>query len=182
MFYVRKIPANESLTKPYQYFAIEPKRTPYYNPAKPEDALTEARRAIEINPDSFLPWFFSGEIALRLGRLAESKQALTEALRRAPRHYASMYNLGIIAYEEKQYSEAERWFLQARNSEMNDNMQARICYLLAVTISKVPGRTQEALRWAQQALRHQPGWKDAEELIRELGQGSGANEPAPLSR
>jgi len=168
LLYVRKTDTHRSLIKAFQYKAIDPKKNPYFNPAKPELALQEARRAAEIAPDSFLPWFFIGELLLHQHRTAEAERALAKVLKRAPRHVGALYNLGVIAHQEKRFKKAEHFFRAAIKSQNQGKIYARTCYMLALTLKQSPRRRQEALHWAKRALNTLPAWKAAEILVREL--------------
>jgi tetratricopeptide (TPR) repeat protein len=166
--YVRKTEAHKSLTVPFQYFAIDPKRNPYFNPAVPEMALQEAQRAAEISPNSFLPWFFVGELHLQLKQPEKAKRAFAEVLKRAPKHIASMYNLGVIALQEKRLETAENYFLASLKLYSSDKQMARTYYMLAITLKENPKRRREARSWAKRALKLLPSWKEAQALVNEL--------------
>ena len=166
--YVRKTESHKSLIVPFQYFNIDPKRNPYFNPASPKKALREARRAAEIAPDSFLPWFFIGELQLHLKQPEKAKQAFAEVLKRAPQHIASLYNLGVISLQEKRLETAENYFRASLKIASSDKQMARTYYMLAITLKDAPNRRKEARTWAKRSLKRLPAWKDAQALVQAL--------------
>ncbi|MBN1595260.1 tetratricopeptide repeat protein [candidate division FCPU426 bacterium] len=166
--YVRKSKDNQSLLEPFQYFAVDPKHNPYFNPGNPELALQESRRAAEINPDSFLPWFFAAELSLRLGRKTEAHNYFMEVLKRAPGHVGSLHNLGVMAWQEQNYHDAERYLRKVLKHPVSPQLAGRSCYMLALVVKMDRSRKKEAIAWARRALKNIPGWKEAEALLQEL--------------
>ena len=60
------------------------------------DAMTEAQRAAEANPEDPSTARELGEILLAAGRLPEAETAVREALARNPRDLGAEYVLGVI--------------------------------------------------------------------------------------
>jgi hypothetical protein len=84
LLYVRNPGLNQQLIRDFAFFAVDPRHTPYFNPDLQAQALEEIRRAQTQAPDSFLPYFFEGDLALRQGALAASRGALERARALAP--------------------------------------------------------------------------------------------------
>ncbi|MCD4812261.1 tetratricopeptide repeat protein [bacterium] len=170
LLYVRKDPQNDSLLKFFQYYAIDPKKSPYFNPARPVLALQEAKRAAEITSQAFLPRFFMGELYLKTNDPKLAEQAFQAVIDRAPNHSGAWYNLGVLALQNKQYQNAEQMFRKALKHfpRGRNKMFARTAYMLAETIKSDPHRRREAYQWAQKALKAWPAWMDAIQLIHEL--------------
>jgi len=169
LIYARRGIENRSVIAPFQYQALDPKKSPYFNPARPEAALQEARRAAEISPQAFLPAFFVGELALRAGQATAARQAFEMVLKKAPRHAGALFNLGLIAKQDQKLETAEHYFRAAlRSVPRSGALYGRVCYLLAETLKESPPRRREALRWARRARQALPQWPEAGKLVREL--------------
>lgn len=60
------------------------------------EAVTEAQRAVEANPEDPATWRELGEMLLSADRLAEAEAALREAKTRNPRDVGTEYVLGVV--------------------------------------------------------------------------------------
>jgi len=168
LLYLRRTEANATLIGRYGYQAVDPKRTPYFNPNRPDLALLEVLRAKDLAPRSFLPRFFEGDLHLRFSRLAESRKALQSALNLAPGHAASYLNLGLIAQRENRPEEAERLFHRVLDLEAEPILTALACYQLSTLMTQDPLRRNQALVWAQRAVKAAPEWEQSRKLLAEL--------------
>jgi hypothetical protein len=168
LLYIRRSETNRTLVNQFEYRAVDPKRSPYFDPEKPELALQEIRRAVQTAPDSFLPHYFEGEMNMQKGELRKANQSFQQALALAPGHVATHYNLGHLAYREKKFDQAEQHFRTALRILRPGTMYAKTCFFLGLTQSQDPMRRNEALRWAKKALKFLPDWKPAQDLVRQL--------------
>jgi tetratricopeptide (TPR) repeat protein len=166
--YVRRQGANQALADRYGYYALDPKRVPYYDPARAEQALAEAQRAQSEAPQSFLPYFFTGDLNLRLGRAAPSREALLQAIHLAPAHAASYLDLGLLARQTRRPEEAERCFRRVIALRDDRTLYALACQQLGALLAENPARRAEAKHWAQAALRTLPDFPAARQLLADL--------------
>jgi Tfp pilus assembly protein PilF len=119
--------------------------------------------------------FDNAETLFALGnlRLAQNNPAAAESFYRAvldldPKHKGAFNNLGVIALDSKQYSEAEKWF---RRADDVDPRNAKTHFLLAKTLlaKNDRGAARVEIENALELNRDQPEFN---ELKREIEQGS----------
>lgn len=166
--FVRRTPENQALIQKFEYQAVDPNATPFYNSAKRELALEEVDRARKISPASFLPWFFEGEIKLEAGDAMGAQKSFQRSLAIAPTHSHSLYSLGKIAFEQKQFKEAERLLKAGIGYNPEKKFLIKSYLLLASALKYDPARKGEALYWARQTLALSPSLPEALALLREL--------------
>jgi hypothetical protein len=168
LLYLRQGGQNAAWADALAYRSVEPKRNPFYDPAKPLQALMELKRAQAEAPQSFLPQYFEGDLALRFNQLAIGRQALLKALARAPEHLASHLDLGIIAARQQNYAEAESQLRYVMRHGHGTTLQPFATYELALLLSLQPARGQEARQLAQTVHQALPDWPPAAELVKRL--------------
>lgn len=168
LIYARNHQGNLPVILPFGYVAVDPKKNPFFNPAKPELALAEAQRAATIAPESILPQFFIGQLQQQLGRPEQARRAFDQVLQRAPRHAGAWFQLGMLARQEQKPEEAERLLLRAFRCEPTPAWRGRISYFLADTLRADPKRLGQALAWARRSRAFLPAWEPAAELVKEL--------------
>jgi tetratricopeptide (TPR) repeat protein len=168
LLYVRRQGANAAWAAPLVYTAMDPKRTPYFNPAEMERALAEVERGRRTAPWSFLPYYFLGDLQLRLGRLPEARAALTQAIRIAPRHAASHLALGLLCLQERRPSEAEAEFRTVLRIQDDRTLVGVAAFHLGTLLAADPLRRAEARRWADRAAELLPDWDQPQQLKRSL--------------
>jgi Tfp pilus assembly protein PilF len=91
----------------------------YHFQGKIEDAISECRRAIEVNPEFGNPYNDIGSYLISLGRLDEAVPWLEQAIqasRYEPRHYP-YFNLGRVYYAKGMINRAREYFQQALRIE-----------------------------------------------------------------
>ncbi len=169
--YLHRNGPNQHLIDQFEYRAVDPNATPYFHPAQPEQALKEIRRAGQSAPDSYLPRFFEGDLMLHSGNPGSARPLLEQVLLRAPKHSHSYFDLGLIAFQENKLILAERYLRQAIRFNSESGFQAKTSHLLALSLKPRLGRRPEALRWARRAMKFQPSWKAAQDLVLELQTG-----------
>ncbi len=168
LLYLRRQGVNAALAERFAYFAVDPKKSPYYNPSRPRQALQEVIRARAASPDSFLPYFFEGDLHLRLGEPDAARAALEQVLQRAPGHLASLLDLGLIDLEQNRGADAERRFRQVVRRRADAETYGWGAYYLGLVLSRDPARRREALRWTRAAARALPDFPAARELLEKL--------------
>ncbi len=168
LFYARRQGENADWSAPLSYHDVEPKRTPYFNPDGMERALVEVRRAQAAAPWSFLPYYFLGDLQMRLGRLAEARADLTRAIRIAPRHAASHLALGLLCLQERKPAEAEAEFRTVLRINDDRTLAGVASFHLSTVLAADPLRRKEAVRWADRAVQLLPDWDQARQLIKSL--------------
>jgi tetratricopeptide (TPR) repeat protein len=166
--YVRRSGPNACWAAPLAYTAVDPERSPYFDPARPDLALNELRRAQAAAPRSFLPYFFAGDLELRLGQFPAARLDLTQALRLAPLHAASHLSLGLVDLQTGLAAPAEAEFREVLRIQDDPNLTAMASFYLASTLAADPRRRAEAARWAARAVALLPNWPQAQNLARTL--------------
>jgi len=74
-----------------------------------EEAVVRAREAVPLVPGDGRPWALAGEVLRRLGRVGEAREALLEALARAPRSEAFARRLADLLREEESKAPPALW-------------------------------------------------------------------------
>jgi adenylate cyclase len=69
----------------------------YYYRNMYEDAISAGNRAIELNPDNFLPYWFVGRVYFSMGMYEEAQKSLEKSLSMEPNFYTTMNDL-ILTY------------------------------------------------------------------------------------
>jgi tetratricopeptide (TPR) repeat protein len=169
IMYVRREGLNNGLIEKFAYQAVDPVSMPhFYNPAEPELALQEIRRAVQTAPHSYLPLSLEGSLLLINNDLNQARRVFEQALVLAPRHFDSHFNLGLVAYRENKLHEAEQHMRRVWRLCPTRDFKAQTCHLMASIIKQDYRRRDEALQWARRALKFRPGWKPALALVLEL--------------
>jgi len=91
----------------------------YHFQGKVEDAISECKRAIEVDPEFGNPYNDIGSYLISLGRLDEAVPWLEQAIqasRYEPRHYP-YFNLGRVYYAKGMINRAREYFQQALRIE-----------------------------------------------------------------
>ncbi len=86
------------------------------------------------------------------GRMEEAAALWRKALGVAPNHYASLFNLGFMAWQQKRDAEAVGWFERAARAQPGD---FNALYLAGSASSRL-GKSAEAIAWWRRALAVQP--------------------------
>lgn len=91
----------------------------YHYQGKVEDAISECKRAIKVDPEFGNPYNDIGSYLISLGRLDEAVPWLAQAIqapRYEPRHYP-YFNLGRVYYAKGMINRAREYFQQALRIE-----------------------------------------------------------------
>jgi Tfp pilus assembly protein PilF len=91
----------------------------YHFQGKVEDAISECKRAIEVDPEFGNPYNDIGSYLISLGRLDEAVPWLEQAIRAPryePRHYP-YFNLGRVYHAKGMINRAREYFQQALRIE-----------------------------------------------------------------
>lgn len=95
--------------------------------AKPDEAIAEAKRAVEVNPDFGTGQFVLGTIAQTIGDSEVARNSLTEAVKLMPGHMEANFRLCREIYDEDnpdaQLAPAREIFMANRSSP-----EAALCY------------------------------------------------------
>ncbi len=86
------------------------------------------------------------------GRMEEAAAVWRKALATAPNHYASLFNLGFMAWQQKRDAAAVEWFARAARAQPGEFN----ALYLAGSASSRQGKSTEAIAWWRKALAVQP--------------------------
>jgi len=94
-----------------------------------EEALTMAKKALDIQFTGEASWEYA-QACIQLKRTAEAKQALEKVIETDPGNIIANRELGIIYYNDKQYSKAIALLAKSyeRNADPNVAYQIGVCY------------------------------------------------------
>jgi tetratricopeptide (TPR) repeat protein len=133
---------------------------------RPREALEQLEAACRLEPREAEYRYKLGLAWNELGDLDRTISALEEATRLAPRHARALYNLGLAYNSRGQADRALEVLARAESAAPDD---PRIPYAQATIFVQV-GRRPAARAAAERALRIQPGFSEASELLRQLDQ------------
>ena len=122
---------------------------------KSEAAEESFRKAIRLNPRLIPGYNNLGHSLYRRAKVDLAKVQFLEALKLDPKNFTANYNLGLIARDTKQYSEALQYLNAAHSARQNDGPTL----LALVEVCLNAGRTDEALRASTLLIGRDP--KDA---------------------
>ena len=115
-------------------------------------ALSEYRKALEIEPDNVKILSNLGNLYHRTGRTEEAIAALKSAVERDPNFFGGHFNLANLYHKEKRYQEAKSEYRKALKIKPDS---ALALYYLGSLYEK-EGRREEALRQYRLALNYAP--------------------------
>jgi tetratricopeptide (TPR) repeat protein len=78
-----------------------------------DDALSEYRKAIEINPDYARGYYNIGSVYREQGKIEEAIASFQKALEINPKYGESHYMLAVLYFEKKEYPQAVQHCEQA---------------------------------------------------------------------
>ncbi len=134
-----------------------------------EEALAEAREAVQLAPGTPRHWNNLGVSLREAGRLPEAREALGEALRLDPSHVSSWANLALVDQDLGDLEGAEGAALRAAQLAPDDGAG---WFRLGVLRARL-GRLAEAVDAYQEAVRHAPEHFGAWTNLAVLYQASG---------
>src|SRR5438270_1441902 len=131
-----------------------------------EKKLAVAYAYVPENPETL---FALGNLRFAQNDPSAAQSFYRSVLNLDPDHKGAFNNLGVIAFDAKEYAEAEKWF---RHAEDVDPRNAKTHFLLAKTLlAKTDRRTARVEIDAAIALKaEQPEFKDLKEQIEEDSQ------------
>ena len=95
---------------PFVHFGMG---TNYYRSKEYDKAISEYKRAIELNPSYFDPYQMLGIVYFRIGRSEEAIKYLKMAIKIEPKNATLYYNLGVAYAKLKRFHDAEEEFKAA---------------------------------------------------------------------
>lgn len=125
-------------------------------------ALDSARRAVALAPHQTSTFVVLAEVAGRLGRLEEARQAAEKAVSIDPQSSAPHNSLGLVALREGNYADAQRAFRRALkiNPESVEAMNN-----LGVTMGRISRSRPEAVSYYTRAARMRPAMETPRQNI-----------------
>jgi tetratricopeptide (TPR) repeat protein len=130
------------------------------------EAVEALQAACRLAPNEAEYRFKLGLALNETGQYQESMAALREAVRLDPGYAQAWYNLGLALNTAGQTDAAVESLLRA---EAADPLSANIPYARATILARA-GRMMEAAAAAGRALELRPGFREAEQLLRSIGQ------------
>lgn len=148
--------------------------------SRPEEALSEVAKSLEIFPRQSLAHYVAGEILYGQGRFAEAaheyrqvRLALTAEIAVAPVHGDYYFTREKQAYKLGCCHLARGELDQARDA-FDDGIAANEddagCYFGLANVALQKGEPDLALENVRKALEHDPGWREPVRLEREIQQ------------
>jgi tetratricopeptide (TPR) repeat protein len=167
LLYVRRQGVNQDLVQKFEYQALNPLRSPFFDINNISLATQELEQAKAASPKSYLPFVYHGELL----RLAKNYPAAEKAFEKAklldPEYYVSDFKLGILAYEQKRFQEAETLYLKALKVCPNPDIKSFIYYHLAI-LKQATTQNPAALRYVKKALKTKPDSKAYQQFLKQL--------------
>jgi len=125
-----------------------------------EEAISAGKKAITLDPDSFLPYWIVGRVHFSMGNFSEAKQLLSESLRMQPNFYSNVGDLEMTYSALGEETLAEKMRIQLNEMlptyllRFPDDGRAHMVY--AINLSKF-GHPDGAKEEAKKALDLSPG-------------------------
>jgi hypothetical protein len=165
--YVRRNGPNQTWIGPEEYHHVDPQSAAALDFKHPDLALQEIARAHQAAPESFLPWFFRGEILMQGNQLDKASDAFHRVLALEPKHAGSHYYLAMIADKRGLWQTEESHLQAVWDVTKNPASAGRIAYQLALNLRQ-QRQPKEALAWARKARNAMPNWEPAARVEEEL--------------
>jgi Flp pilus assembly protein TadD len=135
------------------------------------DALTEANRAVEIDPKNYSARFNKALMLQKLGQLTPSATQYLEAIRLNPKDSSPHSNVGLIYYMTENYAAARRnW---ARAVELGSTYAPDRIGLLILNSRLTEAQTQLE-EYTKKTPEDEDGWLMLGDVYRALGNDSAA--------
>jgi tetratricopeptide (TPR) repeat protein len=117
---------------------------------------------------TFLEFMTDGEAAYTAKDAFTAEYSFMSAMNQKPEHYAPYYYLGLLAYENGRYDQAEQYY---RQSIENGADRALVLYALGINALSA-GKNSEAVTFLRQAAELSPERyrAKANDLIKKLGE------------
>jgi tetratricopeptide (TPR) repeat protein len=131
---------------------------------KSNEAVSELETACRLAPRDAEYRFKLGLAMNEIGKLDAARASLEEAVKLEPQFAQAWYNLGL-AWNGS--GDAEKALESLSRAEALDRSSSQIPYARATILARA-GRVEEARAAARRALQIQPGYADADELLRSL--------------
>jgi len=128
------------------------------------NAVAQLQAACQMAPKDAENFYRLGLAWNEFGDATQTVAALEEAVRLNPRHDRALYNLGLAYNQQGDVTKAIDTLTRADSVNAHD---ARASYALATILAKM-GRTADAVGAARRALTIQPGFPEAQSLLRSL--------------
>lgn len=128
------------------------------------EAVAALQTACHLEPREALYHYRLGLALNEVGRLTDAQRALEQSVKLNPQLTQGWYNLGL-AYAAQEKLEASLTALL--RAESTDARSAQIPFARATVLARL-NRPEEARRAAQRALEIQPGYPEAQALLRTL--------------
>jgi tetratricopeptide (TPR) repeat protein len=132
----------------------------HYNEAEVDEALTYFSRVLEVKPDHYEGLVYSGVIHYERGEHDQAEIHLKRAVAAYPDSFLPLFSLGAVYAGQGNLAKAV--LLLERAVEVDGVPQA--FYLLGSCHYEM-GKLAPALRYLQQAVRHDPAFEEAHHLL-----------------
>ncbi|MEW6515938.1 MAG: hypothetical protein AB1439_03385 [candidate division FCPU426 bacterium] len=160
--------SHEEWMQAHAYRYLDPNSQPFFDPNHPDLAYAEARRAIHAAPESYLPYYFAGNLLVRAAELSAAQKPLQTAIALEPTYAYALFDLAFIAWRQSRSPEAETYARRVLQHSQNRMLSAKTHMLLAEILESQPRRRSEARRQARLAKQKDPALNGIDELIERL--------------
>lgn len=135
-----------------------------------ESATATLKRTIELKGDFATGHFLLAQVALRQGKTDEAIKNTENARRAAPQDIGILFQLGLLYYQNKQYSRAEEAFSSAL--ALNENY-SNARYFLGILLDR-RGQKSEAIKQFEKILTFNPGNTEVQKILTNIRAGKAA--------
>lgn len=129
-----------------------------------DSAAQAFNKAIELKPDLASAHFLLAQVALRQGKTDEAIRNTANAQRSAPQDIGILFQLGLLYYQDKQYTKAEQAFAQAL--VLNENY-SNARYFLGLILDR-RGEKEEAIAHFEKIALLNPDNQEVRQILSNL--------------
>ncbi|MEK7175616.1 MAG: tetratricopeptide repeat protein [Patescibacteria group bacterium] len=135
--------------------------------SKSEEAKSSIKAALALSSNYSPAYFFLAEILQSEGKIKEAIEKTKNILYINPNDVGGRLQIGILYYQDKQFSNAKKEFEYITQKIPGQGNNARALYWLGLTQNEL-GEKNNALKNLEKVLSFNPGNKDIEKAINEV--------------
>jgi tetratricopeptide (TPR) repeat protein len=159
---------------PTYYYALERLGTEYIKMGTPESMRAAAillDSAVQVNPRGFKSWYGLAYAHYSMGSASAASTAIQKALEISATSPEGLLLSGVLLRNAKQFTEAEKQLVKARDNAKNTlpQIHKELGLLYGTDLKKYP----EAVKELKQYLKARPDAKDADDLKKLIAEYEG---------